>query len=154
MATKENRSWWLEQIINLVSEFGQLPGKAISRCQFLSIFGWSEGRQRQSDRLFWFAVRMSLVSLLGGHIAMSMKIIHTWTVGVTSEADEELSSFSWHGFRKRAVWVSFLPSNSKSKEWERIRNVSLESSSHMLEATRRIHDAVQSTGRKENLRDN
>ena len=43
---------------------------------------------------------------------------HLNCCGDFSEADEELSSFSWHGFGKRAVWVSFLviPSQKSGRE--------------------------------------
>lgn len=44
-------------------------------------------------------------------------------------------------------------SDSESKEWEKIGNVSLEYSSQILEETKRIQDPVQFIDRKQNVKE-
>ena len=48
----------------------------------------------------------------------------------------------------------FALSDSKSEEWEKIGNMSLESCSQIFEEIRRIQDPVQFTDKQQNLKDN
>lgn len=83
-------------------EFGEKPVEKISRCWIQIIFRWSEGKSNNLIDFSWFAVWMSLVILLGDHIATGTLFLHELLV----VSLKFISSFSLHDFRKRAVLFS------------------------------------------------
>lgn len=115
------------------------------RCQAGSILGWGGGRHRRSGGFSGSAAGMPRGVLLRGPASSRHEgRVNTWAVAATSPKCTSSGQASLRrASGRRAVFVLNDP---RSKEWEKIRNLSLENHSQIVqifEKTGRIQDLAQ-----------
>ena len=121
------------------TEFGGQPVEKIYKYWVQSIFRWSEGKSGSWQIFLVCSLNVSGI-LLRDHRTTDTTTGLTWAVLVVSlKFIFSCPALPCMALRKGQL---YFHSDSRWEEWEETGNVSLESSSQVLEETRRIQDPV------------